>query len=63
MRIDNDLEPSLPPIIASSDQIRQVLLNLMLNAQQAMPRGGTIYISTRVSHGRVKGSAATCRPR
>jgi nitrogen-specific signal transduction histidine kinase len=51
IRIENDLDPALPPIIASSDQIKQVLLNLMLNGQQAMPAGGTIYVSTRVAHG------------
>jgi nitrogen-specific signal transduction histidine kinase len=51
VRIENDLDPSVPPIIASADQIKQVLLNLMLNAQQAMPNGGTVFVSTRVSHG------------
>jgi nitrogen-specific signal transduction histidine kinase len=51
VRIENDLDPRLPPVIASADQLKQVLLNLMLNAQQAMPEGGTIYVSTRVSHG------------
>ncbi len=51
VKIDNDLDAGLPMVIASPDQIKQVLLNLMLNAQQAMPHGGTIYVSTRVSHG------------
>jgi len=51
VRIDNDLDPQLPLVIASADQLRQVLLNLMLNGQQAMPEGGTIFVSTRVSQG------------
>jgi signal transduction histidine kinase len=51
VKIENDLDPQLPLVIASADQLKQVLLNLMLNAQQAMPEGGTIYVSTRVSHG------------
>jgi signal transduction histidine kinase len=49
VKIENDLDALLPPVVASADQIKQVLLNLMLNAQQAMPDGGTIYVSTRVS--------------
>jgi nitrogen-specific signal transduction histidine kinase len=51
IKLENDLDPRLPPVIASADQMKQVLLNLMMNAQQAMPDGGTISVSTRVSHG------------
>jgi signal transduction histidine kinase len=51
VKIDNELDPQLPLVIASADQIKQVLLNLMMNAQQAMPEGGTLFVSTRVSHG------------
>jgi signal transduction histidine kinase len=51
VRVENDLDPALPPIIASADQLKQVLLNLLINAQQAMPDGGTISVSTRAAHG------------
>ncbi|MBV8719695.1 MAG: hypothetical protein JOZ65_31870, partial [Chloroflexi bacterium] len=51
IKLENDLDARLPAVIASADQIKQVLLNLMMNAQQAMPSGGTISVSTRVSHG------------
>jgi signal transduction histidine kinase len=51
VKIENDLDAHLPHVIASADQIKQVLLNLMLNGQQAMPDGGTIHVSTRLSHG------------
>ncbi len=44
-----DLDPNLPLVLAAGDQLRQVFLNLILNAQQAMPTGGTLYISTRLS--------------
>jgi signal transduction histidine kinase len=51
VKVENDFDPHLPLVIASADQIKQVLLNLMMNAQQAMPEGGTLFVSTRVSHG------------
>jgi signal transduction histidine kinase len=36
----------LPELNLDSDQIRQVLLNVMLNGIQAMPEGGTLQVST-----------------
>src|SRR4029453_4133112 len=41
VRLHNDLSPKLPKVRASADQIKQVILNLLLNAGDAMPeRGG-----------------------
>ncbi|MFG1691807.1 sensor histidine kinase, partial [Gemmatimonadota bacterium] len=40
------LATDLPPIWANPDQLRQVLVNLVLNASQAMPQGGRVTIST-----------------
>jgi len=39
------LRDSLPPVIGDPDQLQQVFLNLMLNAIQSMPEGGTIRLS------------------
>ena len=46
--VRRDLDRRLPPILASADQLKQVFLNLLLNAQEAMPDGGILRIATRV---------------
>jgi two-component system cell cycle sensor histidine kinase/response regulator CckA len=42
-----DLEKELWAVAADSSQISQVLINLSLNAQDAMEQGGTLVITTR----------------
>jgi PAS domain S-box-containing protein len=38
----------LPPIVGSSDQLRQVISNLVVNARDSMPdTGGRLYVRTR----------------
>ncbi|MEP7003037.1 MAG: ATP-binding protein [Chloroflexota bacterium] len=46
VRIEKVLDPSLPKVLASADQIKQVILNLVLNAAEAMPQGGLITVTT-----------------
>ena len=40
-------DPALPMILADPGQMQQVILNLLLNAMEATPAGGTITVSTR----------------
>ena len=42
-----DLARSLPRVRAEQDQLDQILLNLVVNARDALPRGGRIRVSTR----------------
>ena len=44
-----ELDESLPKVRASSDQLKQVVLNLLLNAADSMPHGGTITVTTSAS--------------
>ena len=45
--IIEDLDPGLPEISADPSQLYQILINLMVNAIQAMPDGGTLTIRTK----------------
>lgn len=45
IHVSTDFPPDLPLFFGSPQQISQVLLNLMINAVEAMPQGGIIHIA------------------
>jgi PAS domain S-box-containing protein len=46
--VEKTLEPELPRIQADSQQLEQVLVNLYLNAIDAMPEGGKLIVESRM---------------
>lgn len=58
VRIEKELLPTLPLIRASADQLKQVLLNLFLNATEAMPTGGRLIVATQTGGGELDAYSA-----
>jgi len=45
IQIDYRSDPNLPLVLADPSQIHQIMMNLCINASQAMPQGGTLSIA------------------
>jgi two-component system, cell cycle sensor histidine kinase and response regulator CckA len=45
--LETDLAPDLAPVLADEGGVEQILVNLLVNAQDAMPQGGRVLIRTR----------------
>jgi PAS domain S-box-containing protein len=45
--VDVDLSPACPPVLAEHGKLEQILMNLAVNARDAMPKGGHLRIATR----------------
>lgn len=46
IQIESRLTPNLPPVRGTANQLTQVFLNLVINAIEAMPDGGTLWVGT-----------------
>jgi len=58
-----DLAPDIPKLIGNANQLQQVLMNLAINAQQAMqPDGGTVDIATSIDEENVYISVSDTGP-
>jgi PAS domain S-box-containing protein len=47
IRVEMELEPALWSVRCDPNQLEQVFMNLVLNARDAMPRGGGVSVATR----------------
>jgi PAS domain S-box-containing protein len=54
IKIAVDLAEEMPPVWGSKNQLRQVFLNMVSNARDAMPEGGTLKVRTSTANGRVQ---------
>jgi signal transduction histidine kinase/ActR/RegA family two-component response regulator len=51
IKMVTDLAPDLPAVMAVESEIREALVNLIFNAADAMPDGGTLTVRTKVPPG------------
>ncbi len=63
-RVEFAVEPGekLPAVLGVPDRLQQALLNLVLNAIQAMPQGGRVALQTSASDGLVRVSVTDTGP-
>ena len=62
VRIERDLARNLPPVNMDRDQLMQVVLNMVMNAAQAMDQGGRLVVKSRCREGWVRISVTDSGP-
>jgi two-component system NtrC family sensor kinase len=53
IKVETSFGDDIPEVMASTNQMRQVFLNIFKNAKEAMPKGGALFIRTRREDNRV----------
>ena len=61
--LELELTPDLPRVLADAEQLKQVFINLALNAVQAMPDGGRLKVRTRRPHAPIELGLSDSTPR
>ncbi len=54
IKIISSVEPNLPEVEVDKDRLTQVLLNIFINAIQAMPSGGTLIVNVKAMENRLQ---------
>ncbi|HMH76548.1 MAG TPA: ATP-binding protein, partial [Candidatus Udaeobacter sp.] len=54
IQVETDLTEALPPVAGDPAELREAFTNLVLNAVDAMPKGGTLTLRTRLADGQVQ---------
>jgi signal transduction histidine kinase/ActR/RegA family two-component response regulator/HAMP domain-containing protein len=49
IKVETDLASELPSVLGVESEIREALINLVFNAVDAMPEGGTLILRTKIS--------------
>jgi signal transduction histidine kinase len=60
VRFEKCIAPDLAPVESDPEQLEQVLLNLMINAMEASPDGGTVTLAASASPGGVSIRVVDC---
>jgi len=53
IKMETHFDDGIPEVMASTNQMRQVLLNMFKNAKEAMPKGGTLTVRTNKEDNKV----------
>jgi two-component system NtrC family sensor kinase len=53
IQVEVFFDPDIPEIMASTNQMRQVMLNIFKNAKEAMPKGGALFVRASKEDNRV----------
>jgi signal transduction histidine kinase/ActR/RegA family two-component response regulator len=62
VRLQNDLPPDLPAVLIDANQLELALLNLAVNARDAMPDGGLLIFSAAEANGSDKDAPTELKP-